>query len=99
MKPKRVTIIPDIHGKITHDGKRSEPDIYWIIEQWLERHPKIKNRSQDIRVVRGVMTLAPGVKTDLISASIIAADDIEGYKPAQDEDLYAYFLAEHQDDL
>ena len=24
---------------------------------------------------------------------------IESYDPAQDEDLYAYFLAEHQDDL
>jgi hypothetical protein len=26
MTPKRVTIIPDIHGKITRDGKVSEPD-------------------------------------------------------------------------
>ena len=28
----RVTIIPRIHGKITKDGKTSEPDIQWIGE-------------------------------------------------------------------
>jgi hypothetical protein len=98
MTPKRITIIPHIHGKITRDGKMSEPDIHWIIEKWLERHPQIKKRSKDIRVVRGVMTLPQGVKTDLISATIIAADDIEGYDPTQDEDLYAYFLSEQRSD-
>jgi len=41
----------------------------------LERHPEIKKRTKDIRVVRGSMTLAPGVKTDLINATIIAGDD------------------------
>jgi hypothetical protein len=98
MTPKRITIIPHIHGKITRDGKMSEPDIHWIIEKWLERHPQIKKRSKDIRVVRGVITLPQDVKTDLISATIIAADDIEGYDPTQDEDLYAYFLSEQQSD-
>jgi hypothetical protein len=98
MTPKRITIIPHIHGKITRDGKMSEPDIHWIIEKWLERHPQIKNRSKDIRVVRGVMTLPQGVKTDLISATVIAADDIESYDPKQDEDLYAYFLSEQRND-
>ena len=98
MTPKRITIIPHIHGKITRDGKMSEPDIHWIIEKWLERHPQIKKRSKDIRVVRGVMTLPQGVKADLISATIIAADDIEGYDPTQDEDLYVYFLSEQQSD-
>jgi hypothetical protein len=98
MNPKRITIIPYIHGKITRDGKMSEPDIYWIMEKWLERHPEIKKRTQDIRVVRGSRTLAPGVKTDLINATIIAGEDIEGYDPAQDQDLYAYFLAEDQGD-
>ena len=96
MNPKRITIIPSIHGKITRDGKISEPDIYWIMEKWLERHPEIKKRTQDIRVVRGVMTLVPGVKTDLIDVTIIAGDDIEGYDPAQDQDLYSYFLWEDQ---
>ena len=77
MTPKRITIIPHIHGKITREGTM---------------------RSNDIRVVRGVMTLPQGVKTDLISATIIAADDIEGYDPTQDEDLNGYFLSEQQSD-
>jgi hypothetical protein len=97
-KPKRVTIIPYIHGKITRDGKMSEPDIYWIMEKWLERHPEIKIRTQDIQVVRGTMTLPQGVKTDLISATIIEGDDIKGYEPIQDQDLYAYYLADDQGD-
>jgi hypothetical protein len=98
MPPKRVTIIPTIHGKITLDGKMSEPDIHWIIEKWLERHPEIRSRTQDVRVVRGAMTLPQGVKTDAISVSIVAGDDIEGYDPAQDQDLYAYYLADDQGD-
>ena len=44
------------------------------------------------------MTLPQGVKTDLISVSIVAGDDIEGYDPAQDADLYAYYLWEERDD-
>jgi hypothetical protein len=99
LKPKRITIIPDIHGKITRDGKMSEPDIYWIMEKWLERHPEVKGRERDIRIVRGTMTLPQGTKTDLISVSIVAGDDIEGYDPAQDADLYAYYLWEARDDL
>jgi hypothetical protein len=99
MNPKRITIIPDIHGKITRDGKMSEPDIHWIVEKWLERHPEVKGREQDIRIVRGTMTLPQGAKTDLISVSIVAGDDIESYDPAQDADLYAYYLWEARDDL
>ncbi len=45
------------------------------------------------------MTLAPGVNTDLINVTIIAGEDIEGYDPAQDQDLYAYYLADDQGDL
>jgi hypothetical protein len=96
MPPKRVTIIPYIHGKITRDGKVSEPDIDWIIEQWLERHRAIKRRRQDVRVVRGRMTLPQGAKTDLIHVTLVAGQDIEEYDPVQDQDLYAYFLAEDQ---
>ena len=99
MNPKRITIISLIHGKITRDGKISEPDIHWIMEKWLERHPEIKKRTQDIRIVFGSITLAPGIKTDLIDATIIAGEDIEGYDPAQDQDLYAYYLAEDQGDV
>ena len=96
MNPERITIIPFIHGKITRDGKVSEPDIYWIMEKWLGRHPELKNRTHDIRVSRGTMTLPHGGKTDLIRATIIAGADIEGYDSAQDLDLYEYFLADDQ---
>jgi hypothetical protein len=98
MNPKRITIIPFIHGKITHDGMISEPDIYWIMEKWLERHPEIKKRTQDIRVSRGTMTLPHGGKTDLIHATIIIGEDVEGYDPVQDLDLYEYFLLNEQGD-
>lgn len=53
MATNRITIIPAIHGKLTYDAKVSEPDILWIDEKWLERHPKIKECRQDIRAVRG----------------------------------------------
>jgi len=99
MNPKRITIIPFIHGKVTRDGKISEPDIDWIMGKWLERHPAINKRTQDILVSRGVMTLVPGVKTDLIRVTILAGEDIEGYDPAQDQDLYSYFLSEDRGDL
>jgi hypothetical protein len=96
MNPKRITIIPFLHGKLTQDGKTSEPDIYWIVEKWLDRHPEIKARMQDIRVSRGRMTLPHGGKTELIRATIIAGEDIEGYDPAVDLDLYEYFLSDDQ---
>ncbi len=96
MNPKRITIIPFLHGKLTQDGKMSEPDIYWIMEKWLDRHPEIKTRMQDIRVSRGRMTLPHGGKTVLIRGTIIAGEDIEGYDPAVDLDLYEYFLSDDQ---
>lgn len=99
MPPERITIIADIHGKITREGKRSEPDIHWILEKWLERHPTSKKRQQDILISRGTITLTNGVKTDLISVTMIAGKDIEGYDPAQDQDLYAHYLAEVRGDL
>jgi hypothetical protein len=98
MNPKRITIIPFIHGKLTRDGKISEPDIYSIMDKWLERHPKIKARTQDIRVTYGRMTLPHGGKTDLIRATIIVGEDIEGYDPAQDLDLYESILSDDQGD-
>jgi hypothetical protein len=98
MNPERVTIIPFIHGKIAPDGTLSEPDIYWIIERWLERHTEVKKRVQDIRVSRGTMALPQGVKTDLIRVTIAFGEDIEGYDPAQDRDLYEYFLSDDQGD-
>jgi hypothetical protein len=90
MNEKRITIIPLIEGKITRDGKVSEPDIYWIMDKWLERHPEIRKRRQDIKISRGVKTLRPGIKTGLVNVTIVAGDDIEEYDPAQDADLYEY---------
>jgi hypothetical protein len=94
---KRITIIPRIHGKLTRDRKMSEPDIYWILEKWLERHPEIKGRERDIQIIRGRWTLPEGIRTEVISAAILPGDDIEGYDPAQDADLYEYFLAEEHE--
>jgi hypothetical protein len=94
---KRITIIPRIHGKLTRDRKVSEPDIYWILDKWLERHPEIKDRERDIQVTRGKWTLPEGIRTEVVSASILPGDDIAGYDPAQDADLYEYFLAEEHE--
>ena len=96
MPLKRVEIIPAIHGKLTGDGKVSEPDVYWILEKWLERHPAIKERQNDIRIIRGQWTTENGLKTEVISASIVARDDMAGYDPAQDADLYQYWIAENR---
>jgi hypothetical protein len=94
LSPKRITIIPALHGKLTSDRKLSEPDIYDILEKWLNRHPEVKGRRRDILITRGRWTLPGGVRTEIVSVSILPGDDITGYDPAQDADLYEYFLAE-----
>jgi hypothetical protein len=96
MHQNQIKIIQPIHGKRTSDGKISEPDIYWILDRWLERHPEVQHRHQDIRIVRGQWTTNDGLKTEVIRASIIAGDDIADYDPAVDADLYQYFLAEER---
>jgi hypothetical protein len=50
----------------------------------------------DIRITQGRWTLPEGVRTEVISVSILPGDDIAGYDPAQDADLYEYFLADEQ---
>ncbi len=97
MAPKRITIIPRIHGKLTRDRKMSEPDIYWIMEKWLKRHPEVNGRERDIQISRGRWTLPEGIRTEVINVSIILGDDIAGYDPAQDADLYQFFVAEERD--
>lgn len=94
MATKRITIIPAIHGKLTYDGKVSEPDILWIVEKWLERHPEIKERRQDVRAVHGQWTTEDGLRTEVVAVSVVAGDDIAGYDPDQDADLYQYWKAE-----
>jgi len=98
MAKARIQIIPNIHGKITRDGKISEPDIYYILEKWFERHPEIKKRKDRIRISSGRFTLLEGHRTDLVDASIIWGPDIDGHNPSEDADLYEYFLAEDQGD-
>ena len=97
MPAKRIQIIPRIHGKITRDGKVSEPDIHWIMEKWLERHPEFKARTKDIRVVRGRWHTQEGYRTDVVSVSITPGKDIAGYDPIEDIDLYEYYLADEDD--
>jgi hypothetical protein len=95
---KRVEIIPRLHGKITREGKLSEPDIYYIVEKWLARHPELKARQRDIRIVRGRWTLPQGVRTEVVSVSILAGNDIAGCDSAEDAELYEYWLAEEQEE-
>jgi len=94
MRNNRIEIIRPIHGKVTADGKISEPDIHWILEKWLERHPETTNRRQDIRVITGQWTTDDGLKTEIRHASIVTGDDVAHYDAAQDADLYEYYLAE-----
>ena len=96
MPSKRIGIIPAIHGKRTRDGKVSEPDVYWILEKWLERYPEIKARQKDIQISRGRWTTEDGLKTEVITVSIVASADVANYDPAQDADLYEYFKAEER---
>ena len=91
---KRITIVPAIHGKLTYDGKISEPDVAWIIENWLDRHPEVVNRPSRIRAVGGQWTTMSGLKTEVITVTIVAGDDIAEYDPEEDADLYEYWKAE-----
>jgi hypothetical protein len=90
----RIVIIPFLHGKLTTDGKLSEPDIYFILEKWLERHPEFRGREKEFRVVSGTMHLPGGHRTDLVRVTAEFSPDLAGYDSAQDADLYEYFLAD-----
>jgi hypothetical protein len=96
MQAKRVEIIPALHGKLTRDRKLSEPDIYDILEKWLDRHPTFRGREKEIRIVRGQWTLLEGIRTDVVTVSAIENEDTAGYDPAQDRDLYEFYLAEER---
>ena len=96
MQTKRIEIIPALHGKLTRDGNLSEPDIYFILEKWLERHPTFKGRENVVRIVSGQWTLREGIRTKVVSVSAIENEHIAGYDPAQDRDLYEYYLAEER---
>jgi hypothetical protein len=70
MSEKRITLIPFLHGKVTRDGKLSEPDIDFILKRWLERHPEVRGRERDIRISRGGITLPGGVQTESVRVTI-----------------------------
>ena len=94
-QPGRIVVIPFLHGKLTADGKLSEPDIHFILEKWLERHPEFRGREQEFRITRGQMHLSGGLRTDLLRVTAEFSPDLASYDPAQDADLYEYFLAEN----
>lgn len=91
---QRIVIIPFLHGKVTADGKLSEPDIYFIFEKWMQRHPQFRGREQEFRIVRGNMHLSGGYRTELLRVTAELSPALADYDPVQDADLYEYFLAE-----
>ncbi len=96
LKPAgRLVVIPFLHGKLTADGKLSEPDIYFILEKWLERHLECRGREKEFRISRGSMHLPGGVPTELLRVTAEFSPDLANYDPAQDADLYEYFLADN----
>ena len=92
MPGKRIAIIPFIHGKLSNDGKLIDPDIDYILDKWLDRHPEVRGREKEISILKGRWTLPQGVRTESIRVSIAYTTDFAGYDPAQDADLYEYFL-------
>ena len=70
MPQKRITIIPPLHGKITRDDKMSEPDIYWILEKWLERHPEVKAVSETFRLLAANGLWPPASRPGLLMSRL-----------------------------
>src|ERR1700730_4401698 len=93
----RIIIVPFLHGKLTADGKLSDPDIGFILEKWIERHPEFRGRERAFRIVRGQMHLPEGLLTELVRVTAETCPELAGYDPAQDADLYESFLAEKFD--
>jgi hypothetical protein len=96
VEPKRVKLVPCLHGKRTPDGRIGEPDIYHILDRWLARHLEVKSRERDVSISRGRYTTLDGLETEMVRVTIVAGDDVAGYDPAADRDLYSYFLAEER---
>lgn len=60
-----------------------------------QRHPEFRGREREFRIVRGHMHLPGGYRTDLLRVTVEFSPDLAGYDPAQDADLYEYYLAEN----
>jgi hypothetical protein len=88
----RITIIPFVQGKLTRDGKVSEPDIHYILEKWKKRHPEAEGR--EIRISRGGRALLGGIRTELIRVTMVYNETFAEYDPATDIDLYEYYVAD-----
>ena len=48
----------------------------------------------DLESVSGQWTTADGLKTEVVTVTIVAGDDIAEYDPEEDADLYEYWKAE-----
>jgi hypothetical protein len=73
-----------------------KPAIAWMIEKWLDRHPEIRKRRHEIRALSGRWTTEDGLRTEVITVSILAGDDIADYDPEEDADIYECWKAENR---
>jgi hypothetical protein len=95
MTTGRIVIIPFLHGKLADDGSLVEPEIDAILEKWLERHPEFRGR--DFHIIRTKTHLLPDdITTDLVRVTADFSDDLAGYDPTEDADLYKAFLADKE---
>ena len=92
MSKGRVVIIPFLHGKLTAYGQLVEPDIDSILEKWLGRHPK--HRDKNFHVIRSKSYQVDDISTVLVRVTADFDEDLAAYDPAEDVDLYEEFLAE-----
>jgi len=65
----------------------------WPLAAWLLCQWGIAADSA-IRITCGQWTTEDDLKTEVMNISIVAGDDIAGYVPEKDADLYAYWKAE-----
>ncbi len=94
MGKMRTKILAPIHGKLTADGKVSEPDIAWLLDAWFARHSEVNRDIARPRVVRGSWTTEDGLPTEVLHASIESESLDQPYDPLDDSDLYSYWIAE-----
>ena len=98
MPKYRILIIPVLHGRLTADGKLTEPDIDGIFERWLDRHPQFRGPERDYQVIKAKVLSAEGIDVDKNFMWVTAefSPDLAAYDPTDDADLYEEFLAERR---
>lgn len=95
----RIVVIPFLQGKRNRDGTVTEPNIDAIFQQWLARHPEFQGAERDYRIIRGKMTVLDddeSLETILVRVTAAVSDDLDGYDPAEDQDLYQEFLVDQE---